>query len=98
MSTLARWFVGLLLLAILVAGGIALLHRGMYGLTIFMLLPVLLGGLASWVFRPATGGRAAALGVLTVMAALCSLLILGSEGLVCIMMTLPLASPLGALG
>ena len=98
MSTPGRWFVGLVLLAILVAGGIALVHRGMYGLTIFMLLPVLLGGLASWVFRPATGGRAAVLGALSVMAALCSFLILGLEGLVCIMMASPLALPLGALG
>jgi hypothetical protein len=94
----ARCFVGLLLLAVLVAGGVELLHSGMYGFTIFILFPVLLGGLASWVFRPATGSKAAALGALTAIVALCSLLIVGLEGLGCIVMTLPLAVPLGALG
>ena len=98
MKAPVRGLVGLLLLAILVAGAIALLRRGMYGLTVFMLLPVLLGGLASWVFRPATGQQAAAVGALTVMAAVWSFLILGSEGMICIMLTLPLAVPLGALG
>jgi hypothetical protein len=97
-STRARFLVGLALLSILIAGGIGLLHRGMYGLTMFILLPVLLGGIASWVFRPTTCIRAAGSGALAVMAALCSFLIIGSEGLGCILMTLPLAVPLGALG
>jgi hypothetical protein len=97
-STLARGSVGLLCLAILVIGGVGLLHNGMYGLTIFMLLPVLLGGLAAWVFRPATWERAMALGAIVVMVAVSSLLVLRLEGLVCIVMALPLAAPLGALG
>jgi hypothetical protein len=86
------------LLAILIVGGVGLLHRGMYGLTMFILLPVLLGGLASWVFRPTTPWRTAGLGALAVTAAGCSFLILGLEGLFCIVMTLPLALPLGAVG
>jgi hypothetical protein len=98
MSTTARRFVGLLLLIILIGAGFALLHRGVYGFTIFFLFPVLLGGLASWVFRPPTGARAAGLGAVTVMAALCSLLLMGWEGLICIAMALPLALPLGAFG
>lgn len=98
MSTLARGFVGLLFLALLVVGGVGLLHNGMYGLTMFIVLLVLLGGLASWVFRPATGGRAMALGAITVMLAVGSSLFAGLEGLVCIVMALPLAAPLGALG
>jgi uncharacterized protein YndB with AHSA1/START domain len=97
-STLARGIVGLLFLALLVVGGVGLLHNGMYGLTMFIVLPVLLGGLASWVFRPATGGRAMALGAITVMLAVGSSLFAGLEGLVCIVMALPLAAPLGALG
>jgi hypothetical protein len=98
MSTATRGSVGLLFLAILVAGGVGLLRSGTYGLTIFILFPVLLGGLASWVFRPATGGRAIALGAITVTVALGSLLVLGLEGLFCIVMAAPLAGPLGALG
>ena len=65
MSTLARCIVGLLLLAILVLAGIALLHNGIYGLTIFVVAPVVLGGVACWVFRPATGAEAAKVGALT---------------------------------
>ncbi len=58
MSLYVRRLVGLVLLIILSGSGFALLRRGMYGLTIFILFPVLLGALASWVFRPATGARA----------------------------------------
>jgi len=54
-NTPARCFVGLLLLAILFFGGLALLRNGVYGWTLFVLFPVFLGGLACWVFRPATG-------------------------------------------
>jgi hypothetical protein len=97
-SIAERRFVGLLLLVVLVGGGFALLHRGLYGFTIFALSPALLGGLASWVFRPATGTQAAGLGALTVIAALSLLLLVGLEGLICIAMALPLALPLGALG
>ena len=93
-----RGLVGLLFLGTLISGGLALLHTGAYGLTIFISLPILLGGLASWVFRPTSGGRAARLGAMTVLVALCSLLAIGLEGLICIAMAMPLALPLGALG
>jgi hypothetical protein len=98
MGIAARYLVGLLLLAVLVGGGVGLLHSGLYGFTIFLLFPVLLGGLTSWVFRPTTAIRAAGLGALTVMVAISSLLVVGMEGLGCIVMALPLAVPLGALG
>ena len=98
MSTLARCIVGLLVLAILVFGGVTLLRSGIYGWTIFIVSPVLLGGVASWVFRPATGVGAVAVGALAATFALGSFLIAGLEGLGCIAMTLPLAVPLGALG
>jgi hypothetical protein len=98
LRTRARYFIGLVFLAILIAGGLGLVHEGMYGLTIFILWPVLIGGLASWVFRPTTAWRAARSGGLAVMAASCLLLLVRMEGLVCIVMTLPLALPLGALG
>jgi hypothetical protein len=98
MNTPVRSLVGLLLLAILVAGGILLMRGGLYGLTIFIMLPMLLGALASWVFRPATERRAAVIGAAATAIATGSLLLLGVEGLICIAMTLPLAVPLGALG
>ena len=62
------------------------------------LFPLGVGALATWVLRPPTGGRAAGLGAIAVAAATCSLLLLGFEGLLCIVMCLPLAMPLGALG
>ncbi|MDQ1471106.1 MAG: hypothetical protein QOJ99_2586 [Bryobacterales bacterium] len=98
MSTLARRIVGLVVVVFLISGAATLLRGGVYGWTIFVLFPVVLGGLASWMFRPASGTRAAGLGALTVMAATCSLSVLGLEGLLCILMSLPLVIPLGALG
>jgi hypothetical protein len=90
--------IGLSIFAILVAGGIGLLHSGVYGWTIFALLPVLLGGIASWIVRPATGVKAVKVGALTVLVAASALLVLGLEGLLCLALVLPLAVPLGALG
>jgi hypothetical protein len=98
MSAPSRSPAGLLLAISLLACGVALLRAGIYGWTVFALFPVVLGGLAAWVFRPATGARAAGLGALTVTAATGLLLIAGLEGVVCILMALPLAAPLGALG
>ena len=98
MSALARGTVGVLLLAVLALGGIALLHSGIYGWTIFIVAPVMLGGVVAWVVRPATGLGAVAAGSLATALALCSVLILGLDGLYCVLMALPLAAPLGALG
>ncbi len=98
MRTPARYLVGLLLVALLSAGGVALLHAGIYGWTVFVLLPSLVGGLASWVFCPTTRTRAAGLGALTVVTATFFLLILGLEGSVCILMSLPIVVLLGAFG
>jgi hypothetical protein len=98
MSKSVRCFVGLSVVAILVAAGIGLLNRGVYGWTIFAMLPMLIGALASWTARPATGGKAAKLSALTVLVAACALLVLGLEGLLCLALALPLATPLGALG
>jgi hypothetical protein len=98
MSVLVRRIVGALLLVILIAGGITLLRSGVYGWTVFVVFPVMLGGLGSWVFRPTSGGGAAATGALTVAVASCSLLILGFEGVICVGMALFLCAPLGALG
>ena len=98
MRPAARWAVGLVFLAILMGAGLAMLHSGVYGLTLFVLLPVLLGGLAAWVTGPDSAAGAANVGMIAVGIATCSLFALGAEGLICIMMTLPLALPLGALG
>lgn len=98
MSRATRFCIGLLLLTGLSAGGYALVRSGVYGLTVFVAAPVVLGALASWVVQPETRGRAAGVGAIAVLVALVSLLLAGTEGLICLAMALPLAVPLGALG
>lgn len=98
MSLTSRGLLGVVFLGIIVAGGAGLLHAGIYGLTVFLLAPALLGALASWVFRPVTEYAAAGIGAGAVTFAVCLLLLSGLDGLVCVMMALPLALPLGALG
>lgn len=98
MSTHTRRLVGLLWLAVLVGAGFALIRIGTYGLTIFVLFPVFLGALASWVFRPSSGSEAAGWGALATLAGLFSFLLAGAEGAACLLMAAPLALPLGALG
>jgi hypothetical protein len=75
-----------------------LLDHGKYGLTLFILQPIVLGGLASWMLRPASDLRAVGVGMLAVIAALGTMLLAGLEGLFCLVMATPLVVPLGALG
>jgi hypothetical protein len=98
MSTPARCIVALLLVGGLALGSAALLHLGLYGWTIFVLAPLILGGLGSLGVQPATAGKAAGSGALAVAIAMCCFLFIGLEGLICIAMASPLVLPLGALG
>jgi hypothetical protein len=98
MPTQIRFVIGLLILAGLAIGGFALLHYGIYGWTIFVVAPMLIGGLATWVFDPETRTGAAITGGLAALASLFSLLFVGVEGLGCILMAAPLAMPLGVIG
>lgn len=97
MSLIARCLVGLLLLGVLFASGLGLLHAGVYGLTVFVIHPMLLGGLACWVFPPKTGG-AALRGFLAVLIASGLLFLAGIDGAACVALSLPLTLPLGCLG
>ena len=98
MNTGMRGLVGLVLSALLLFAGVAVLKAGVYGLTIFVVFPLVVGGLAAWVFRPTTWLRALGVGALTLTATSSSFLLLGQEGLLCVLMSLPLGVPLGALG
>jgi hypothetical protein len=97
-TAFARYVVGPIILAALVTAGLGLLSGGVYGWTLFAVFPLLIGGLAAWISRPATPSRAVGIGAIAVLVATCSLLVINIEGLICIEMTLPLAIPLGALG
>jgi Polyketide cyclase / dehydrase and lipid transport len=98
MNTLQRTLIGLLLLAALVGCGLGMLQAGIYGLTLFVLFPVILGALASWILRAKKGSEAVAIGAFSVMTGCLLLLATGWEGVICMVMALPLAMPLGSLG
>jgi len=98
MNYFVRALIGLLLIVSLYAGGYLLLHGGLYGWTLFALFPMFLGSITSFALRPASWSAAAGWGAFTVTLALASLLLLGSEGAICVAMALPLAAPLGSLG
>jgi hypothetical protein len=88
----------LVLLMAIAGGGLALFHAGLYGLTLFILIPIFIGALGAWSTHPRTAGNAAAAGALTALIATSLLLVVGLEGLICIAMALPLVLPLGAFG
>lgn len=84
--------------AVILASAIWLMRSGIYGLTLFLVVPVLIGAVSATISSAQSYGQAAARGAGTVAALTCSLILIGLEGVFCIAMTLPLAAPLGALG
>lgn len=92
------WMAALLAGASLVLAGGWLIHIGSYGLTLFLLIPLLTGALAVAFTGPETRRKAALHGMLANMILSVSLLFIGVEGLICIFMSWPLILPLGALG
>jgi hypothetical protein len=46
-----RWLVSLLLAGFLLGSGAVMLRSGIYGLTLFIVMPVILGGLGAWSVR-----------------------------------------------
>jgi hypothetical protein len=93
-----RLIIGAIWYVALAAASAGLMRSGLYGLTLFIVLPAFVGAVSAWACRARTAVTAAGLGALGSALALGSLLIFGEEGLVCIVMTLPLAIPLGAVG
>jgi hypothetical protein len=59
MTALARCIVAVVLAALLFVSATALLRHGLYGWTLFFLIPILLGGLSTLAFRPVTATAAA---------------------------------------
>ena len=98
MRSLPRLVTAALLMPFVVAGGFSMLHWGVYGWTLFLIVPFLLGGLGAFALQAKTRLRAAIIGALTVLSALSLVLLMGMDGLVCVLMAAPLAAPLGAFG
>lgn len=76
----------------------ALIGSGLYGISLFVMVPVAFGALAAWATKARDGKRAAATGAISTALATFAFLLLGWEGMICIVMTWPIAIPLGALG
>jgi hypothetical protein len=83
--------------AAVTSGGVLLEDTGLYGYTLFIVIPMAVGAIASSCCR-AKDGRAAAVGALAVVVASCSLLLFAQEGVICLVMALPVTAPMGALG
>jgi len=83
---------------VVIGGGWFLMRGGVYGLALFVVIPIILGALAECFQKSATWAGAATIGALAVLLINIGLLGLGIEGLICIAMSIPLTVPLGALG
>lgn len=84
--------------AVLFIAAFLLANRGVYGWTLFIVLPVIAGALGSWSLRPKTAGQATRIGA-TIGALGCGLFLLaGVEGFVCVLMALPVVVPLAIAG
>ena len=89
---------GLVGLVALGISGYSLLVLGLYGFTLFVILPILLGCLTSWVVQPTTALRASAVGAVAVAAGITAFVGAGLEGFICAVMSMPLSIPMGAVG
>ncbi len=89
----ARWArcAGLIVMGLIVVGGARLLmFGGVYGIALFVAIPMILGALAECFRKSASAGGAAMAGALTVLVANIALLVVAWEGVICIAMSLPL--------
>jgi len=82
----------------LFGGSVWLIRSGLYGWTFFALFPGLLGAVAVWVSRPYSQWRAVVRGAAAGAVGTLVYLGIGLEGLICVLMAMPLAIPSGALG
>ena len=75
-----------------------LAQHGWYGWSLFVMLPVVAGGLGTWCLRPATRGQAVRTGAMVGSLGCALFLFAGLEGFICVLMALPVAVPLAILG
>ena len=97
MKRIENYVIGVLLAGTLVAG-FALQKSGVYGWTLFIIIPVLVGALAERIRPHETLTGAVKMGALAGCIPLLGLLLLGIEGLICIAMAAPLVVPLAIVG
>jgi hypothetical protein len=93
-----RILISFLCFAALLGTAFYLARHGKYGWTLFVMLPILAGGLGTWSLQPETWGRAIRVGALTGALGCGLFLVLGMEGIICVLMALPIVLPLAILG
>lgn len=98
MGTGTRALVAAAFLALLIAVATWLVTKGVYGWALFVAVPACAGGLASWTFRPKTSGEAVEVGALTGFIGSFLFLVVGLEGIVCVVMALIPAIGLSIVG
>jgi hypothetical protein len=97
--TSGRRVTAIVLMAVGMTGlAVLLIKTGMYGWTLFLVLPIGAGALGALVANPSTSGMAVVAGMTANALASMAFFAGGLEGAICIAMALPLALPLGALG
>lgn len=98
MSKNVRIFVSALSFAALAYAAYLLQTHGTYGWTLFVMLPSIAGALGTWSWQPPTIRRTVE--VTAIIGAIeCSLfLVLGVEGLICVVMAIPILIPLTIVG
>src|SRR5271154_3534473 len=84
--------------AALLWAALHLARHGKYGWTLFVMLPVLAGGLGTWSLQPRTWGRAIRIGALIGALGCALFLLTGREGYICVLMALPIVVPLAIVG
>ena len=72
--------------------------RGIYGFTLFVVAPIIAGGLSTWSFRPATAGAAVLIGGITGACECSVFLLMGLEGIICAIAALPVVATLTIFG
>ncbi len=83
----------------LYAGGYGMIQiAGLYGFTLFLLVPICLGAISAWLTQPTNSRKAMRTGASGALLITLTLVIFKWEGLICIAMAIPLILPLGALG
>ena len=98
MSKEVRVMAAVALFAASAGAAFALAHSGLYGFTLFLLLPGVAGAVASWASKPESAGRAAGTGAIAGAVAPLVFLFAGLDGAACVIMAMPLTAMIGAIG
>ncbi len=98
MSRNRRILISVACFAALFGPALYLPAHGTYGWTLFVMLPVVAGGLGTWSMQPRTMSRAALVGTVIGMTGCALFLLAGREGFICVLMALPIVVPLTIMG